>query len=115
MHPSKSTRFFKITGGRKQFNGYIATLLLTVMAPFLKAGFTEYSLGILGALGITSGLVALEDRDEKRFSRTGQVTAATRSVSTGDSPNGFSEEISVITAEQKGLDAVTSNGLSSIH
>jgi hypothetical protein len=68
MEKHKRTEFFHRMGGRKQFNGYVATLLLTAMAPILQASFSEYSLGLLGALGLTSGLIALEDRDEKRYS-----------------------------------------------
>jgi hypothetical protein len=68
-------RFFNIIGGRKQFNGYIATLLLTVMAPFLKASFPEYSLGILGALGLTSSLIAFEDRENRKNSESTKISS----------------------------------------
>lgn len=52
---------FDKVGGRKAFNGYVATALLTVMALVLRAGYTEYAGAILLALGITSGLIAFED------------------------------------------------------
>jgi hypothetical protein len=58
MDINQRNRFFSAIGGRKQFNGYIATALLTIMAPFLGASFPEYSLGVLGALGLTSSLIA---------------------------------------------------------
>ncbi|HEY9851059.1 MAG TPA: hypothetical protein V6D28_16440 [Leptolyngbyaceae cyanobacterium] len=75
---SQGNSFFHCLGGRKQFNGYVATLLLTVMCPLLKASFTEYSLGILGALGLTSGLIALEDRDKN--ARKMEITTGSFSI-----------------------------------
>ncbi len=89
MQQSKQTKFFQLVGGRKQFNGYIATLLLTIMAPFLQASFSEYSLGLLGALGLTSGLIAWEDRDGKKYSKKTKINA----VSAGAQANGSNQEL----------------------
>lgn len=72
MKTKKGTQFFHALGGRKQFNGYIATLLLTAMAPLLGASFPEYSFGLLGALGVTSGLIFMEDEAEKKYSKDGR-------------------------------------------
>ena len=58
---SKVRTFWAAVGGRKTFHGYLAYLTLTVMAFALDASFGEYAMGILAALGITSGLVAYED------------------------------------------------------
>lgn len=71
---SKSAQFFYLIGGRKQFNGYVATILLTVMAPLSGASYPEYSFSILAALGLTSGLVALEDREKQRLSEKTQIS-----------------------------------------
>lgn len=59
---SKAATFWKAMGGRKAFQGYLAYLTLTLMAFALNASFGEYAVGILAALGITSGLVAYEDK-----------------------------------------------------
>ena len=74
---SKTTQFFQKVGGRKQFNGYLATDLLTLMAFVIKPNFSEYSFGILGALGLTSGLIALEDRDQKKYSKKTEISTVT--------------------------------------
>lgn len=57
--------FWRVMGGRKMFNGYLAYATLTAMALYLKPTFGEFALGILGALGITGGLVAFEDKQSK--------------------------------------------------
>lgn len=62
MVERRRNSFWSKVGGRKLFNGYLAYVTLTVMAFFLDASFTEYAIGILAALGITSGLVAYEDK-----------------------------------------------------
>ena len=54
-------RFYEWSGGRKIAIGYVAAVLLTAMAIFLKASYAEYAGAILLALGITSGAVAYED------------------------------------------------------
>ena len=97
MEERQKNQFFYLVGGRKQFNGYIAAILLTAMAPFLKASFPEYSLGILGALGLTSGLIALEDRDGKRYSRKTEIQA----VTTGTEQNGFNQDLTAFKLSQK--------------
>lgn len=53
--------FWQKVGGRKAFNGYVASALLTGMAFFLDASFEAYGAAILLSLGITSGLTAAED------------------------------------------------------
>ena len=63
---TKTERFWRAVGGRKQFHGYLAYVTLTAMAFFLNATFGEYAMGILAALGITSGVIAYEDRQSKR-------------------------------------------------
>jgi hypothetical protein len=73
METKKGTQFFHRIGGRKQFNCYIATFLLTAMAPLLGASFPEYSFGLLGALGMTSGLIYMEDEAEKKYGRDGRM------------------------------------------
>ena len=55
-------RFWIWMGGRKQFGSYLAFIALTAMAFPLHATFVEYSVAMLAALGVTSGLVALEDK-----------------------------------------------------
>ena len=62
---SRVRTFWAAMGGRKTFQGYLAYLTLTVMAFALDASFGEYAIGILAALGITSGFVAYEDRGRK--------------------------------------------------
>lgn len=54
-------RYYEWAGGRKIAIGYLAALLLTIMAVVLDAGYAEYAGGILIALGITSGTIAYED------------------------------------------------------
>ena len=54
-------RYYEWAGGRKLGVGYLAAVLLTVMALVLDASYTEYAGGILIALGITSGAIAYED------------------------------------------------------
>ncbi len=53
--------FWRAVGGRKGFHGYLAYLTLSVMAFPLHASFGEYAMGMLAALGITSGAIAYED------------------------------------------------------
>lgn len=54
-------RYYEWAGGRKMGAGYIAVILLTVMALCLGASYTEYAGGILLALGVTSSTIAYED------------------------------------------------------
>lgn len=54
-------RYYEWAGGRKVGIGYVAAVLLTIMALILDASYTEYAGGILIALGITSGTIAYED------------------------------------------------------
>lgn len=54
--------FWKAVGGRKQFNGWLAFVAFTAMAIPLKASYETYVLGILGALGLTVGSIAYEDK-----------------------------------------------------
>lgn len=80
MDTNQRSRFFNTIGGRKQFNGYIATALLTIMAPFLGASFPEYSLGVLGALGLTSSLIAFEDKENRKNSGSTKISAGTAHI-----------------------------------
>jgi hypothetical protein len=50
------------------------------MAPFLGASFPEYSLGILGALGLTSSLIAFEDRENKKNSESTKISTGTTHI-----------------------------------
>lgn len=54
-------RYYEWAGGRKLGVGYLAAVLLTIMALILGAGYVEYAGAILLALGITSGSIAYED------------------------------------------------------
>lgn len=49
-------------GGRKFFNGYVASVILIVMAFLLDATFDQFALYLCLALGFTVGSVAWEDR-----------------------------------------------------
>lgn len=93
---SKSAKFFYLIGGRKQFNGYLATLLLTVMALLVRPPYPEYSFSILAALGLTSGLVALEDREKQRFSQKTQISE----VSASTQPDGSLGELKALNVSQ---------------
>ena len=53
-------------GGRKAAFGLLAAALLTSMAFPLDASFGEYSLSLLGALGLTQGFVAYEDTQKHK-------------------------------------------------
>ena len=64
MRERRQRSFWTKVGGRKLFNAYLAYVTLTVMAFVLDASFGEYAMGILAALGITSGLVAYEDKSK---------------------------------------------------
>ena len=63
----KTERFWRAVGGRKQGNGYLYALLITLVAfrvdPF---PFEPYALWLAAALLGTSAIVALEDRQTKR-------------------------------------------------
>lgn len=59
-------RYHEWAGGRKMGAGYIAAVLLTIMAKVLDASFAEYAGAILLALGITAGSVAYEDVKRRR-------------------------------------------------
>lgn len=48
--------FWSAVGGRKNFAGYVAVLLITVAWFYSQAEFGEYWMPILLALGITNGL-----------------------------------------------------------
>lgn len=61
----KGTSFFRTCGGRKQLNGYLAAGLITFMAHSLNAPFHDYAFAVIASLGLTSGLVAWEDRIAK--------------------------------------------------
>lgn len=105
---SQGTYFFHCLGGRKQFNGYVATLLLTLMCPLLKASFTEYSFAILGALGLTSGLIALEDRDKN--ARKTEITAGNFSIGNGAIKNVIPNEVTGLKiSEETGAIAIAGN------
>jgi len=56
-----ANRLYAKLGGRKAAFGVFAAVLLTIMAFPLSAGFGEYSLSLLGALGLTQASVAYED------------------------------------------------------
>lgn len=58
-------RLYDAAGGRKVAIGYLAAVLLTVMAFPLQADFVAYSGAILIALGLTQGSVAYEDARRK--------------------------------------------------
>ena len=63
-----SNPLFAKVGGRKAAFGLLAAILLTAMAFPLDATFSEYMMGILGALGLTSAAVAWEDAKTKGVS-----------------------------------------------
>lgn len=105
---SKSAKFFYLIGGRKQFNGYLATILLTVMAPIFAASYTEYSFSILAALGLTSGLVALEDREKQRLSVKTQISG----MAASEEQAGNVDEVKTLQVSQ--VQGVESNGVSNI-
>lgn len=56
---------FNRWGGRKQFNGYIYSLLVTGMAILREAAFNEYATWMAVALLGTSALVVTEDLKRK--------------------------------------------------
>lgn len=58
--------FWEKVGGRKNFNGWIASFLLTVMAFPLNAPYALYMSGILLAMGITQTLTTTEDVMKKK-------------------------------------------------
>jgi hypothetical protein len=62
MIEGKAPRFWILMGGRKQFNGYLAVALITGMSFRLHVTFLEYVGSVLVALGVTSSLVALEEK-----------------------------------------------------
>jgi len=48
-------------GGRKQFNGYLYSFLVTFLALVLQAEFGAAATALAVGLGVTSGAVAWED------------------------------------------------------
>lgn len=53
---------FGAWGGRKQFNGYLYALLVSIAAFGLKAEFESYAMWLSVALLGTSAMVAWEDK-----------------------------------------------------
>lgn len=53
--------FFWYCGGRKQFNGYLYSLLVSLAAWHMDAGFEAYAMYLGLALLGTSAIVATED------------------------------------------------------
>lgn len=56
------SKFYEAVGGRKMAKGLLAVILFTVMAFFLDATYEFYVASVLGALGLTAGFMAWEDR-----------------------------------------------------
>lgn len=52
---------FKAWGGRKQFNGYLYALLVSIAAYVLRPEFEAYAMWLSVALLGTSAMVAWED------------------------------------------------------
>lgn len=61
----KIEKFWKIVGGRKQINGYLYAILLTVWAYRVDVSFEAYAMWLAGALLGTSVIVAAEDMKKK--------------------------------------------------
>lgn len=62
---SRVEKFYRVVGGRKQLNGAIYAVLITVMVFPLKGSFETYAMALAGALLGTSYMVAMEDRHTK--------------------------------------------------
>ena len=56
---------FKAWGGRKQFNGYLYALLVSVAAFILNPAFEIYAMWLSLALLGTSALHAVDDRHKR--------------------------------------------------
>jgi hypothetical protein len=54
-------RFLRFVGGRKQLNGYLYAILVSLAAWFLNADFQDYATWLAVALLGTSAIVAFED------------------------------------------------------
>lgn len=63
---TKTAVFWQVVGGRKQFNGYLYAILVTVMVFALKGTFAEYGMWLAAALLGTSLMVAHEDSKGER-------------------------------------------------
>lgn len=60
-------RFYRMVGGRKQLNGAIYAVLITVMALRIEPfPFEPYAMWLAAALLGTSAIVAMEDRKSSR-------------------------------------------------
>lgn len=62
MKAAKTESFWRAIGGRKQANGYLYAVLITVMVFRLNGEFDAYALWLAAALLGTSAIVAMEDR-----------------------------------------------------
>lgn len=56
---------FRAWGGRKQFNGYLYALLVSIAAFGLEAEFEAYAMWLSVALLGTSAMVAWEDHQNR--------------------------------------------------
>ena len=59
---------FKAWGGRKQFNGYLYALLISIAAYVLQSAFELYAMWLSLALLGTSALHAVDDRHKREKS-----------------------------------------------
>jgi len=59
-------RFYAAVGGRKQFNSYLFSLLITAMAIVLHASFEAYAAFLGGALLGTHAATVIEDHLKRK-------------------------------------------------